>query len=194
MRSSPGQAASTPPLKKYVTWAYFSVSATWNWRQPRPGDDLGKARHDDRRVGHLDRQARLVLGQRHDGGAGRVGAAVERLKSVVDEGVGQLAGAVGAEVEVDDDVAVADATVHAGDERRPDELVVLAARVGRRERGGRVGRRLRPEAAAVDHRVVPGLRALPALVAVHAVVAPADRRPRRAPGCAPCEPRLEVAG
>src|SRR5690349_6237878 len=33
-RSSPGQAASTPPLKKYVTWAYFSVSATWNWRQP----------------------------------------------------------------------------------------------------------------------------------------------------------------
>ena len=23
-----------PPLKKYVTCAYFSVSATWNWRQP----------------------------------------------------------------------------------------------------------------------------------------------------------------
>ena len=33
-RSSPGQGASTPPLKKYVTWAYFSVSATWNCRQP----------------------------------------------------------------------------------------------------------------------------------------------------------------
>src|SRR5206468_7199708 len=33
-RSSPGQGVSTPPLKKYVTCAYFSVSATWNWRQP----------------------------------------------------------------------------------------------------------------------------------------------------------------
>src|SRR6476646_4224030 len=33
-RSSPGQGASRPPLKKYVTCAYFSVSATWNWRQP----------------------------------------------------------------------------------------------------------------------------------------------------------------
>ena len=33
-RSSPGQAVSTPPLKKYVTCAYFSVSATWNCVQP----------------------------------------------------------------------------------------------------------------------------------------------------------------
>src|SRR3954465_4442563 len=34
LRSSPGHGASTPPLKKYVTWAYFSVSATWNCDQP----------------------------------------------------------------------------------------------------------------------------------------------------------------
>src|SRR6188508_2708573 len=34
VRSSPGHGVSTPPLKKYVTWAYFSVSATWNCRQP----------------------------------------------------------------------------------------------------------------------------------------------------------------
>ena len=31
---SPGHGLSTTPLKKYVTWAYFSVSATWNCRQP----------------------------------------------------------------------------------------------------------------------------------------------------------------
>lgn len=29
-RSSPGNCFSTPPLKKKVTWAYFSVSATWH--------------------------------------------------------------------------------------------------------------------------------------------------------------------
>ena len=34
MRVSPLQAVSMPPLKKYVTWAYFSVSATWSWRTP----------------------------------------------------------------------------------------------------------------------------------------------------------------
>src|SRR5450759_955006 len=33
-RSSPGHGSSRPPLKKYVTWAYFSVSATWNCVQP----------------------------------------------------------------------------------------------------------------------------------------------------------------
>jgi len=33
-RSSPGNGSSRPPLKKKVTWAYFSVSAMWNWRQP----------------------------------------------------------------------------------------------------------------------------------------------------------------
>ena len=34
MRVSPGHSSSTPPLKKYVTCAYFSVSATWSWRAP----------------------------------------------------------------------------------------------------------------------------------------------------------------
>ena len=30
-RSSPGYCFSTPPLKKKVTWAYFSVSAIRSW-------------------------------------------------------------------------------------------------------------------------------------------------------------------
>src|SRR3954453_20274592 len=33
-RSSPGHGAPRPPLKKYVTGAYFSVWGTWNCRQP----------------------------------------------------------------------------------------------------------------------------------------------------------------
>ena len=34
-RSSPSNRASTPPLKKKVTWAYFSVSAMRSWVRPR---------------------------------------------------------------------------------------------------------------------------------------------------------------
>ena len=34
-RTSPGKGSSRPPLKKKVTCAYFSVSATWNWERPR---------------------------------------------------------------------------------------------------------------------------------------------------------------
>ena len=34
MRVSPGNSSSRPPLKKYVTCAYFSVSAACSWRTP----------------------------------------------------------------------------------------------------------------------------------------------------------------
>ena len=34
MRSSPSKGCSRPPLKKKVTWAYFSVSAVCSWRLP----------------------------------------------------------------------------------------------------------------------------------------------------------------
>jgi len=34
MRCSPGNSFSSPPLKKYVTCAYFSVSAMRSWRTP----------------------------------------------------------------------------------------------------------------------------------------------------------------
>mmetsp|Transcript_65288 Transcript_65288/g.145709 ORF Transcript_65288/g.145709 Transcript_65288/m.145709 type:complete len:340 (-) Transcript_65288:630-1649(-) len=33
-RTSPSKGSSRPPLKKKVTWAYFSVSATWNCVSP----------------------------------------------------------------------------------------------------------------------------------------------------------------
>src|SRR5207249_7324415 len=74
---------------------------------------------------------------------------------------------------VDDRVAVTDTAVDAVDDRRRDELIVLAAGVGRLDRR-RSGRRALPH--PMDDRVVAARRALPALVAVHGVVAAADRR------------------
>ena len=41
MRRSPAHSSSRPPLKKYVTCAYFSVSATCSWRIAVLGADLG---------------------------------------------------------------------------------------------------------------------------------------------------------
>ena len=55
-----------PPLKKYVTWAYFSVSATWNWRQPASLKRLGERSGRLGRERDEDRQALLVLRHRHD--------------------------------------------------------------------------------------------------------------------------------
>ena len=185
-RSSPGHAVSMPPLKKYVTWAYFSVSATWNWRQPGLAERLGQRARGLGRERDEDRQALLVLGHRHDeeilrAPDGPRATSVEPVeRRAVGERVGQLPRAVGAEVQVDDRVTVqraasAPSTV---DDRRHDELVGLAARVGGLDRGGR--RRRAVCRLAVDDRVVAALGPLPALVAVHRVVAAADGRDRRA--------------
>ena len=89
-----------------------------------------------------DRQRELLLVLRHgdevDGR--RVGAAVELGEAVLGEGARELAGAVRAEVEEEADVAVAHARVVLGrDDRRPHELVVLAAGVGGVDRGLGVG-------------------------------------------------------
>ena len=70
-------------------------------------------------------------------GAGRRRRSKRVEVLAVGEGVGQLAGPVGAEVRVDDRVAVANAAVDAVDDGRRDELVVLAAGVGRLDRRGR---------------------------------------------------------
>ena len=44
--SSPGHGSSTPPLKKYVTCAYFSVSAAWSCRSAGAAQDLGEGVRD----------------------------------------------------------------------------------------------------------------------------------------------------
>ena len=144
-------------------------------------DDLREARHDDRREGDLDRQARLVLGQRHDR-AGR-GASAPRSKPAKSSSTRAWVSWRARSARKLKWTTTSPSRTRPSTPammRRLDELVVLAARVGRRERRRRVGGRLRPEAAAVDHGLVPGLRALPALVAVHAVVAPADGGDARA--------------
>ena len=92
--------------------------------------------------------------------------------------------AVGAEIHEHDDVAVAHAIAGLPSASRIavglHELVGFAARVGRGQRlergSGGVGR------AAVDDQLVRLRHALPALVAVHRVVAADDRRDRVAPG------------
>ena len=82
----------------------------------------------------------IVTTRRSVGGraAGRR-ASVEAIEVVpVGERVGQLAGAVGAEVERGRSASPSSSrSVDAVDDRRRDELVVLAARVGRLDRVGR---------------------------------------------------------
>ena len=178
-RSSPGYGVSTPPLKKYVTWAYFSVSATWNWRQPASENAWASDRACSGGKATCDRQPGLVLGHRHDEQvrrgrpARRATSGRSRRSPASARAWVSCARAVGPEVAVDDRVA------RRG--RRPstpsmtvgvDELVVLAAGVGRLDGRRRAGG---PLPFPVDDRVVAALDALPALVAVHRAVAAADR-------------------
>ena len=87
----------------------------------------------------------------------------------------ELASPIGPEIGVDDRIARLDAGVGA-DDRRRDEFVVLAPGVGGLDGfGGGGGSLPHP----VDDGVVAALDALPAVVAVHRVVAPTDRGDRR---------------
>src|SRR5215211_6851773 len=106
----------------------------------------------------------------------------DRVKRVaIDERVGELPRTIGAEVEVDHDVTFTDPTVHPVDHGWLDELVALVPGVAI-ENG--LYRRGRNKAAAADHRVVPALRPLPALVPIHCVVAATD--------CCDTRPRMRV--
>ena len=145
--------------------------------------------------GDLDRQARLVLGHRHDEDVARrrlaVGArAVEAVERGVGEGVGQLARAVGAEVDVDDRVVVADRALDPVDDRRRDELVGLAPGVGGLDGRGGARRVLpRPRARSRRSRARSGPSA-------GRGPSPSSGRPTvaiRASGCAIASARLEVA-
>ena len=80
-RSSPGNGASRPPLKKYVTWAYFSVSATWNWRQPASRERL-RQRAGAPRAGTRPRPAGPPRTRSSSRRAGRRGRAAGRRRPV----------------------------------------------------------------------------------------------------------------
>ena len=122
--------------------------------------------------GDIAGEVAVVLGQRDVVGV-RAGDAVEAIEVRVEECLGELAAAVGAEVEPQDDVAVVDALGSGiAEDHRQEELIGLVGCVFG-------GDRLRREdvlwlADAVYDRVPGELVAVPALVAIHRVVAPDD--------------------
>ena len=87
--------------------------------------------------------------------------------------MGQLPCPIGTEVGDDHSIARADETLDHVDDRRGHELVVLAAEVGGFDRRRRARR---PLPDAVDDRVIAAFDPIPTAVAIHRVVAPADRR------------------
>ena len=119
MRLSPGFSSSAPPLKKYVTCAYFSVSATWSWRNPCSASTACE------RLGHdlLGEHGRAVLVVGVPGHRRQVEARVE-------QDARELPGPVRPEVEEDHAVTRLDAR-RALDHDRLDELVRDAGVVAR---------------------------------------------------------------
>ena len=114
------------------------------------------------------RDFRRILGQADVRRQLGQACAWEFVEVWLDECARQLAGAVGAEVHEDDRVAILDLDGFAN-ARGLDELVVLLAGVGRLQAGkGAVGGVF---GGAVDDQVVGGADAVPAVVAVHGVVA-----------------------
>jgi hypothetical protein len=144
-------------------------------REAGVGDHL-RQRLDDLRQGEREGgvEGRVELHQRREAHRGHpppveadgVGPAQERVR--------QLARAVRAEVEHQHAVAVLDAggASSGGHDRRRDELVRLAARVGGRDGLGGVGGAVHGD--PVDHGVPGQAGAFPAAVAVHRVVATDD--------------------
>jgi hypothetical protein len=112
----------------------------------------------------------LVLGhRRHLEGA--AAAAVELVEVGLAQRPGQLACAIGPEVD-EDERLVGGGAIVVPDHDRLDELVGDSALVRLADRlDGGVG----PRGAGVDDRVVGALRAVPAAIAIHPPVPPADR-------------------
>ncbi len=85
---------SPPPLKKYVTWAYFSVSARWSWRKPASDQASASDRASSGGKATATGRPALVVGhRRHAGGqsgpAGRRARRDRRSRTRVGEGVGR---------------------------------------------------------------------------------------------------------
>ena len=116
--------------------------------------------------------SRRIRSGRRSATARRRGARSKPSKSGAHERRGELARAVGAEVHEHHRVAVAHRRA-AADHGRRDELVVLAARIGRAQaRPAHRRRRARLSASTIASQA--RAHAVPALVAVHRVVAAAD--------------------
>ena len=163
MRVSPGHSSSTPPLKKYVTCAYFSVSATWSWRAPAAAS-VSASVHRHLLLAERDRHVEV----------GRVARHRRYVEPFVDELGRELPASVGAEVEQDRRIVRPEGGP-AVDDHRLEELIGHACVVARLHIA---------QQALCRHMCthVPGdgiersLRPFHALVAVHRPVAPDNRR------------------
>ena len=169
MRSSPSNGVSTPPLKKKVTWAYFSVSA-----QPGGGQHLRYDAVERHQREQRFQEAVEVSGVfNHADGGGEIH--LPRAQKPVEGGVQQrsenFARTVGAEVGHYNAVAVPHAGIVA-DRRGQNELVGHPASVAGLHRGHRL---LRAFALARHQHGVGLCDPVPPLVAVHGVIAPANR-------------------
>ena len=89
-RSSPAFGSSRPPLKKNVTWAYFSVSAMWYWRRPAAastsastssGNSLGKATGAGMSGSYSVRHTKPTWGHAPRAKPSKEGSAIARVSS-----------------------------------------------------------------------------------------------------------------
>ena len=137
-------------------------------------DDLAERLCDGlRRECDLRVHAVLVLRERRERDLEAL-VALKAIERLIDERMRELTRAVGTEVEEDGAVTVLHAAVALDDERN-DELIVDAARVARLEARDRA---VRCDALGVRDGLVGLLLTIPAMVAIHSVVAAADRRNR----------------
>ena len=141
MRSSPGNSVSRPPLKKNVTCAYFSVSAMRSCFRPASATVRRRCRSDPRggnsvarkRLSSSEYSASPSAAAKRDAPVAREAGEIR-----VEQGAGDLAHAVGAEIGEEHAVAVLHAAIVA-ERGRQHELVALAARIGGLDRGDRIG-------------------------------------------------------
>ena len=141
-RVSPAFGVSAPPLRKNVTCAYFSVSAMWSWRRPCSARTSART-CSGRSLGNATGAG--IVGSysvRHTKRSCGTDRALEALERRVGERARDLAGAVRAEVEEDERVAVAQAARR--DDRGHDELVGDACRVRRADAPRAATRPARP--------------------------------------------------
>ena len=113
----------------------------------------------------------LVLGERSERDL-EILIALEAVERLVDERMRELASTIRAEVEEDGAVAILHALIALDDERH-DELVVDAVLVACLEAGYRV---ICYDALCMSDGLIGLLLAVPAMIAVHRVVAASDRR------------------
>ena len=116
MRSSPGNGFSTPPLKKYVTCAYFSVSATRRFLNSSSVKTLARMCSSFSGPEHVaqPRPGFFVLGHADERQIFRARGIGELVEAGFDKRFGDLAGAVGAEIKEDHGIVIANQAARHG--------------------------------------------------------------------------------